>query len=510
MRFFQRLPSISLLALGALLSSGCEIIAQIDRSEIDSSGGGEGGGGKGGAGQGGSGQAGGGQGGGGQGGGGQGGMGGGGGPVGCVIIEDCPAASGPCEVAACSNGVCGYTPVADMTPIANQTLGDCKTIVCDMGMPVSQDDDFDIFDDGAECTIEYCMAGSPQVILVGFGAPCTQNGGALCDGNGVCAPTMCGDAAITGNEVCDDGNTDDNDGCDSNCTPTGCGNGVATAGEECDDGNMVDDDGCTSTCLLAGCGNGVIEAMEMCDDGNLIEGDGCDSNCTPTACGNGALSFDEVCDDANSMDGDGCSATCQVEADYQCTIEPVPNVCTRAETDCSDGMDNDGDGMADLNDSDCALGNEILPCNAGEALYILHSVDVPKNIPDEEARLSRIVATREALVKRAVVKLSITHPLDADVNIALTSPASTYIALSSGNGGTGSNYMNTIFDDACMTPITAGMAPFTGCFGPQDPLLMVVDESSNGQWLLEVGDDAVGNVGSIQSWSLALCVAPLP
>lgn len=438
-------------------------------------------------------------------------MGGGGGPVGCVIIEDCPPASGPCEEAACTNGVCGYTQLPDKTPIANQTLGDCKRVVCDgTGNTVTENDEFDIFEDGAECTIEICEAGSPSSILIGFGAPCSQNGGDLCDGNGVCIPGTCGDLVLTGTEVCDDGNTDDSDGCDSNCTPTACGNGVTSLDEECDDGNMIDDDGCTSMCKLAGCGNGVVEAMEMCDDGNVIEGDGCDSNCTPTACGNGALSLDEDCDDANAMDGDGCSSSCQVEADYQCTVEPVPNVCTRAETDCSDGLDNDNDGMSDLDDSDCALANEIFGCNTGEALYVLHSVDIPKSIPDEQASLSRIVATHAGLVKRAVVKLSITHPLDADVNIALTSPFSTRIALSSGNGGTGSDYIDTIFDDTCMTSIIDGMAPFTGCYGPEDPLLMLVDESSDGLWILEVGDDSLGNVGSIQSWSLALCIAPLP
>jgi|ETNmetMinimDraft_14_1059893.scaffolds.fasta_scaffold259093_1 cysteine-rich repeat protein len=72
----------------------------------------------------------------------------------------------------------------------------------------------------------------------------------------------CGDGWIVGNEVCDDGNNRDFDGCAGDCRsmdpgwgctdtePTVCnefGNGVLAleTGEECDDGNRKDLDGCT-------------------------------------------------------------------------------------------------------------------------------------------------------------------------------------------------------------------------------------------------------------------------
>jgi subtilisin-like proprotein convertase family protein len=210
------------------------------------------------------------------------------------------------------------------------------------------------------------------------------------------------------------------------------------------------------------------------------------------------------------MDGDGCSATCLIEADYQCTVDQVPNICFLSETDCGDGMDNDNDGMADAADSDCALAMGLPPCTAGEALYVLNSIDVPKNIPDEAVIFSRIAASHAGLVKRAVVKLSITHPFDADLDIALVSPFGTRIALSTDNGEDGSDYIDTVFDDSCMTSIYEGVAPFTGCYWPQDPLLMLTDEPSDGEWFLEVGDDALGDEGFVQSWSLALCVGPLP
>ena len=59
----------------------------------------------------------------------------------------------------------------------------------------------------------------------------------------------------------------------------GCGDGVVGPGEECDDGNTIDGDGCDSNCTITACGNGIVTAGEQCDDGNLIDGDGCDSDC---------------------------------------------------------------------------------------------------------------------------------------------------------------------------------------------------------------------------------------
>jgi len=61
------------------------------------------------------------------------------------------------------------------------------------------------------------------------------------------------------------------------------------------------------------CGNGTVDADEECDDGNTIDGDGCDSNCTVTACGNGIVTTGEECDDGNTAAGDGCDEYCRRE-----------------------------------------------------------------------------------------------------------------------------------------------------------------------------------------------------
>lgn len=60
------------------------------------------------------------------------------------------------------------------------------------------------------------------------------------------------------------------------------------------------------------CGNGVVEPGEQCDDGNTQDGDGCQADCTlpPPVCGNGIQEWSEECDDGNTEDGDGCNSDC--------------------------------------------------------------------------------------------------------------------------------------------------------------------------------------------------------
>ncbi len=137
---------------------------------------------------------------------------------------------------------------------------------------------------------------------------------AACGDNHPAKETVCGDAVIAGDEVCDDGNTTDGDGCNADCRPTRCGDGLLAFSEACDDGNDIDGDGCDTNCTESFCGNGILAEGEACDDGNTRDGDGCDSNCRPSGCGNGATGGTETCDDGNAIDGDGCDSNCQTTA----------------------------------------------------------------------------------------------------------------------------------------------------------------------------------------------------
>ena len=74
--------------------------------------------------------------------------------------------------------------------------------------------------------------------------------------------TRCGDGMVTGNEKCDDGNTDDTDDCTNACQPAACGDGFLNSKgkdiEECDNSAHPDhpDPFCDDTCHLAAVAKG--------------------------------------------------------------------------------------------------------------------------------------------------------------------------------------------------------------------------------------------------------------
>ena len=123
----------------------------------------------------------------------------------------------------------------------------------------------------------------------------------------------CGDGYRCGEEECDDGNQDNCDECHNDCTDNrGCTDGHLCGDEQCDDGNIEDCDECHNDCTLnSGCGDGHRCGDEACDDGNLENCDDCSAQCRITGCGDGAICGDEVCDDGNVVGGDGCRSDCR-------------------------------------------------------------------------------------------------------------------------------------------------------------------------------------------------------
>lgn len=126
-------------------------------------------------------------------------------------------------------------------------------------------------------------------------------------------------------------------------------------------------------------------------------------------------------------------------------------------------------------------------------------------IPDNNATgiQSPIFITGTGLMANqlATVTLNINHPFTGDVDMYLVAPNGSQIDLSTDNGGNGDNYTNTVFSTSGGS-ITAGTAPFTGTFTPEQPFSNFTG-SADGTWILRVIDDAGSDVGTLLDWRLA-------
>ena len=93
------------------------------------------------------------------------------------------------------------------------------------------------------------------------------------------------------------------------------------------------------------CGDGIVQNGEFCDDGNTADGD-----CCSAVCGVAANTDTETC---------GVGA-CEVTVDLCLEGEPqecVPlpaNAANEVAAECVNGVDDDCDGVADMDDPDCA------------------------------------------------------------------------------------------------------------------------------------------------------------
>ena len=100
------------------------------------------------------------------------------------------------------------------------------------------------------------------------------------------------------------------------------------------------------------------------------------------------------------------------------------------------------------------------------------------------------------------VCININHTWDSDLDIFLRCPDGTLLELSTDNGGLDDNYTNTCFSPTAGTAITAGIAPFTGTYLPEQLFSVLNGCTANGTWNLFVQDDSGFDTGSILNWSI--------
>jgi subtilisin-like proprotein convertase family protein len=138
------------------------------------------------------------------------------------------------------------------------------------------------------------------------------------------------------------------------------------------------------------------------------------------------------------------------------------------------------------------------------------TLDPPISIPDDNpagAEQAIFVPDDQPIVD-VNVEVNVTHTFTGDLELSLIAPDGTEIVLSDRHGGSGNNFTGTVFDDEAETAIGQGSAPFTGSFRPDEPLSILYDTSSAGQWRLRVEDHAGADTGTLDSWSIHLAYPP--
>jgi subtilisin-like proprotein convertase family protein len=134
------------------------------------------------------------------------------------------------------------------------------------------------------------------------------------------------------------------------------------------------------------------------------------------------------------------------------------------------------------------------------------SVDTPGSIPDDDPSgfQSVIAIGLPGEVHDVDVALDISHPWDADLDVWLVGPDGTRVELTTDNGGSGSHYHGTVFDDQAAVSIFDASAPFSGAYRPEQPLSDLNGIAATGAWMLDVRDDLDGAMGVLDGWELHL------
>ncbi len=110
-----------------------------------------------------------------------------------------------------------------------------------------------------------------------------------------------------------------------------------------------------------------------------------------------------------------------------------------------------------------------------------------------------------SVVGKVTVSVDITHTWVGDLVISLTHDDSATTVLLQDDACGSQNDEVITFDDDAVDPIgTLCAEPYVGSFSPQNPLSTFVGLDANSGWTLTVSDDAGGDSGTLNSWSLTI------
>ncbi len=169
-----------------------------------------------------------------------------------------------------------------------------------------------------------------------------------------------------------------------------------------------------------------------------------------------------------------------------------PLNCPQSPEICTNGLDDDGDGLIDCFDSDCV--GPIVP-----------STDVPKSISSSST--STITSTINigpsgSILDLDVIDLDITHSYINDLTVTLKSPSNTTVTLLNEICGGQDNIQICLDDEA--NSGTFACPPLGGqSYQPYGSLSAFDGEDISGIWTLTISDGYVSDGGSLNRWALS-------
>ncbi len=122
------------------------------------------------------------------------------------------------------------------------------------------------------------------------------------------------------------------------------------------------------------------------------------------------------------------------------------------------------------------------------------------------------------VLSRVRLQTRLRHTRAEDLDLALRSPAGTWVTLSTDNGGANDDVFDfTVWDDAANA--TSGALPYAaspglatdhpyqnglpaGTLAPEEPLSALRGQDPNGTWTLAVFDDTTGEGGELSGWTI--------
>ena len=123
--------------------------------------------------------------------------------------------------------------------------------------------------------------------------------------------------------------------------------------------------------------------------------------------------------------------------------------------------------------------------------FLYPSTDTPQGISDNSTTTSTITVPDDYCVGDVDVELDITHTYIGDLRVILTNPSGVSVTLHDRTGGSADDIVAT-YDDEGATP-------------PDLPALSDFDDlPAMGVWTLTVTDNAGGDIGTLNSWTLRI------